>query len=90
MQMMFDKSMLPELVALAQRIQNRSGSYGLINYEVYHDACACMGPSPGDKLCSCRQRESLNKNMVEVVSQFDEDLAKTISLARFSRDLPKE
>lgn len=85
---MLDDFSLPELVNLAKRIRELKGDEGLINYEVFYGACGCMGPAKGERLCSCNKAITLKTNMVEVVAQFDEDLAKRIWLARFVKSLP--
>lgn len=85
---MLDDFSLPELVNLAKRIRELKGDEGLINYEVFYGACGCMGPAKGERLCSCKKAITLKTNMVEVVAQFDEDLAKRIWLARFVKSLP--
>ena len=85
---MFDEFSLPELVDLAKTILERKGKEGLINYQVFYGACGCMGPRNRDKLCPCKQAVTLETNMVEIVAQFDEELAKEIWLAHFVRGLP--
>ena len=85
---MFDEFSLPELVNLAKAILERKGKEGLINYQVFYGACGCMGPRNGDKLCSCKKAVTLKTNMVEIVAQFDEELAKEIWLAHFVKGLP--
>ena len=85
---MFDEFSLPELVDLAKSILDRKGEEGLINYQVFCGACGCMGPATGERLCSCEQADTLKTNMVEIVAQFDEELAKKIWLAHFVKGLP--
>jgi hypothetical protein len=86
--MMFDEFSLPELVNLAKWVLERRGEEGLINYQVFYGACGCLGPSKGELLCSCKQAVTLKTNMVEIVAQFDKDLAKRIWLAHFVKGLP--
>lgn len=85
---MFDEFVLPELVALAKDIRAIKGDEGLINYNVLYGMCGCMGPKPGEYLCSCKKAVTLKTNMIEVVSQFDEDLAKKIFLSKLVAILP--
>jgi hypothetical protein len=85
---MFDKYSLPELVKRAKEIFVRDGENGLRDYRSYNAMCGCMGPSKGETLCPCRQGATLETNMVEIVSQFDEEMAKRIWLARFVANLP--
>jgi hypothetical protein len=85
---MFDKYSLPELVKRAKEIFERDGEIGLHNYRYYSYECGCMGPSKGETLCPCKKGHSLKTNMVEVVAQFDEEMAKRIWLGRFVANLP--
>ena len=85
---MFDKFVLPELVSRAKYILENSGEQALIDYKARNSWCGCMGPSKGEVLCPCVQGSTLETNMVEVVAQFDEDLAKKIWLAKFTASLP--
>lgn len=85
---MFDEFSLPELVDLAKRIQAKKGDEGLVNYQVYGGACGCVGPQNNDRLRPCKKAMTLKTNMIEIVSQFDEDLAKLIWLRRFVAELP--
>jgi len=85
---MFDEFSLPELVNLAKWILDKKGEAGLINYQVFYGMCGCMGPAKGERLCSCKKAVTLKTNMVEVVAQFDEELAKRIWLAHFVKGLP--
>jgi hypothetical protein len=85
---MFDKYSLPELVKRAKEIFKRDGESGLHNYKYYSGMCACMGAYNGNYLCPCRQGATLETNMVEIVSQFDKEMAKRIWLARFVATLP--
>jgi len=50
--------------------------------------CGCVGPAKGERLCSCKKAVTLKTNMVEVVAQFDEELAKRIWLSHFVAKLP--
>jgi hypothetical protein len=85
---MIDKNALPELVELAKVIRDNRGEKELINHHFYPNACCCMGPYDGEYLCPCEQSRILESNIVEIVSQFDEDLAKRIWLAHFVKGLP--
>lgn len=85
---MFNDFTLPELVSMAKGIRENEGESGLINYTSRATWCGCMGPRPGNRLCPCAQSNSLESNMVEIVAQFDEELAKRIWLARFVKCLP--
>ena len=85
---MFDDFVLPELVNLAKWVREHKGDDGLINYQVFYGACGCMGPAKGEYLCSCNKAITLKTNMVEVVAQFDEELAKKIWLRKFVATLP--
>lgn len=85
---MLDDFSLPELVNLAKQIREHKGDKGLIDYTAQTSWCGCMGPSRGERLCPCTQRSTLESNMVEIVAQFDEELAKRIWLARFVKSLP--
>jgi hypothetical protein len=85
---MFDNFVLPELVDLAKSILNEKGEEVLIDYKAYNSWCGCMGPKRGERLCPCSQGSALETNMVEIVSQFDEILAKKIWLAKFVASLP--
>jgi len=84
----FDEFSLPELVDLANRILDNKGEKGLINYQVFYGMCGCVGPAKGERLCSCKKAVTLKTNMVEVVAQFDEELAKRIWLSHFVAKLP--
>lgn len=85
---MFDDFVLPELVDLAKSVREHKGDEGLINYQVFYGMCGCMGPKKGERLCSCKKAITLKTNMVEVVAQFDEELAKKIWLRQFVGTLP--
>ena len=85
---MFDNYSLPELVKRAKEIFERDGESGLRDYKSYPGMCACMGAWNGNYLCPCKQDTSLDTNMVEIVSQFDEEMAKRICLSRFVSNLP--
>jgi hypothetical protein len=80
---MFDNFVLPELVELAKQILENQGEEGLINFRSHDSWCGCMGPQNNDILCNCIKMSTLETNMVEVVSQFDINLAKKIWLAQF-------
>lgn len=85
---MFDEFSLPELVNLAKWILEEKGEQALIDYKAMNSWCACMGPQKGEVLCSCSQASTLETNMVEIVAQFNEQLAKKIWLAKFVASLP--
>lgn len=79
---------LPELVNLAKTMIENGQSGTLEDYKFYSDACGCMGPSEGEKLCPCEQARALEMNLVEIVAQVDEGLAKKIWLRRLVAALP--
>jgi len=86
--MSFDNFVLPELVAKAKAIIDRDGQQALEDYDPYFGACGCMGPSKGERLCPCVQSAALKSNLVEVVNEFDPQLAKKIMLRRIVAALP--
>jgi hypothetical protein len=85
---MFDKFVLPELVAQAQDILETQGEQGIHDYQSSSGWCACMGPRPGERLCPCQQSDALYTNMVEVVSEIDPELARRVMIRRLVAALP--
>lgn len=86
--MTFDKFVLPELVELAKRVIKHDGQTALEDYDPQIHWCGCMGPEKDDQLCPCRQSQALKNNLVEVVNEFDPDLAKRIMLRKLVAALP--
>lgn len=86
--MSLDKFVLPELVEKAKWILENDGQKALEDYDPYLGPCGCMGPQGNDRLCPCRKSSVLKSNLVEVVNEFDEDLAKRIMIRRLVAALP--
>jgi hypothetical protein len=84
----FDKFVLPELVTIARHILEQDGPEALTNYRAQTSWCGCMGPRPGDRLCPCAQRQTLESNLVEVVNAIDTELARRIMIRKLVAALP--
>jgi hypothetical protein len=86
--MTLEQFVLPELVKKAKWILEHNGQKALEDYDLYFGACGCVGPSKGERLCPCRQNAALKSNLVEVVNEFDPQLAKKIMIRRIVAALP--
>lgn len=85
---MFNEFVLPELVTLAKSIIESEGIQALEDYKSYPTWCGCMGPKKGDILCPCSQSNTLASNLVEVIAEFNPELAKKIMIRRIVAALP--
>ena len=64
---------ITELVEYARPIYEREGIRGILEYETWVNACACMGPRDGDPLCPCRMRHALAQHRDKVALHFLEE-----------------
>ncbi len=86
--MSFNDFVLPELVTRAKQIYDRDGEEALVNYRAFNSWCGCMGPRPGERLCSCDQSSTLESNLVEIVNEFNPELARKIMIRKLVAALP--
>jgi hypothetical protein len=83
------KHVMPELVKCAKaEIAWKGDKSALENFNPYFGACGCMGAREGEYLCHCSQMRELKDNLVEVVAEIDEEMAKRIMIRRIIAALP--
>jgi len=79
---MINEMFMPELVRLAKEIPD------IKNWQPRGGMCGCLGPKKKEYLCPCAQRLVLGKYKVDIVAQYDEELAKDIMLTKIVEALP--
>lgn len=71
-----------ELVRYALAIIDIMGMDYLLNFRYFIHACGCNGPTNGMTLCGCSAQRMLAENLVEIVSEIDEEAARRLAISK--------